>query len=144
MREQQRRLALVRLQAMIAGAARREAMCALAASLDEERRRSALAQRSAALLAAAAPRAGGAAGQELAARARFAGGVARIAGDAAAAHGDALRQADWQASQLATAEARARRLAELEITAVSALGEARERRDAPLPAAMARKLQHRS
>ncbi|MFL0671389.1 MAG: hypothetical protein ACJLS3_08200 [Erythrobacter sp.] len=143
--KEQRRLALVRLQAMMAGMARREAMRALADALDEERRRHALAQRSAALLAeAAGGRAGAAMGDDLARRTRFAAGVARIAGDAAAARGDALRQAEWQASQLAAAEARARRLAELEIAAASALAQAQEQRAAQLGAAMARKLQRRS
>lgn len=142
--KQQRRLALVRLQAMIAGMARREAMRGLADALDEERRRSALAQRSADLLASAGVRAGAATGDDLARRARFAAGVARIAGDAAAASGDALRQADWQASQLAAAEVRARRLAELEIAAANALVQAQDQRAAQLGAAMARKLHRRS
>ena len=143
-KQQQRRLALVRLQAMIAGMARREAMRGLADALDEERRRSALAQRSADLLAQAGARAGAATGDDLARRARFAAGIARIAADAAAASGDALRQADWQASQLAAAEVRARRLAELEIAAASALVQAQEQRAAQTGAAMARKLQRRS
>lgn len=144
MLEERRRLALVRLQAKIARMARREAMRGLAEALDEERRRTALAQRSEALLASAGARAGTASGEELARRTRFAGGIARIARDAAAARGDALRQAEWQAGQLGAAEARARRLAELEIDAASALAAARERHAAALPAAMARKLQSRS
>lgn len=144
MHEEHRRLALVRLQAMIAAMKRREAMRALAEALDEERRRHALAERSAALLAAAGARAGPASGEELARRARFASGVARIAGDAAAAQGDALRKADWQAGQLAAAEARSRRLAELEIAAASALAAAQARGMALPSAAMARKLQSRS
>ncbi len=141
MLEERRRLALVRLQTMIAAMARREAMRGLAEALDEERRRAALGQRSAALLASAGARPGPASGAELARRTRFAGGLSQIARDAAAARGDAQRQAEWQAGQLAAAEARARRLAELEIAAASALAAARERRAAPLPAAMARKLQ---
>ncbi|ODT00015.1 MAG: hypothetical protein ABS49_06765 [Erythrobacter sp. SCN 62-14] len=141
MLEDKRRLALVRLQAMIAGMARREAMRALAEALDEERRRSALAQRSAGLLAAASAQAGTTSGAALAARLRFGSGVARLAQDAAAARSDALRQAVWQADQLAVAEARERRLGELERAARSALDAARERSAAMLAGAMARKLQ---
>lgn len=144
MLEQRRRLALLRLQAKIARMARREAMRGLAEALDEERRRSALAQRSAALLAGAGARSGAASGEELARRTRFASGIAQIARDAEAASGDAVRQAEWRADQLAAAESRARRLAELEIAAASALAAARERAAAPLAPAMARKLQSRS
>ncbi|MFN3990120.1 MAG: hypothetical protein ACK4IS_07660 [Erythrobacter sp.] len=140
MLEERRRLALVRLQAMIAGQARREAMRSLAEAIDEERRRSALAMRSAALLAASGAPAGAASGDDLVRRARFASGMAQIARDAAAARSDALRQSEWQAGRLAAAEARARRLAELEIAAASALARARDRVAAPLPTAMARKL----
>jgi hypothetical protein len=119
-------------------------MRGLADALEEERRRQALAARSAALLASAGARSGPASGEELARRTRFAGGVARIAQDAAAARGDALRQTEWQAGQLAAAEARVRRLAELEIAAASALAAARHHAAAPLPAARARRLPERA
>jgi hypothetical protein len=140
MREEARRLALVRLQGMMAGLARREAMRALSEALNEERRRSALAERSAALVAAAALRRGSTSAAALADRVRFASGIARIAGDAQAARGDALRQAEWQASTLAAAEARAKRIAEIEEAAVRVLDAAREARDTAVPAALARKL----
>lgn len=141
MREPSRRLALLRLQAMLAGMARREAMRALAASLEEERRRSLLAERAAALLAASAPRSGASTGARLADRMRFAGGIAGVAQDAAAARGDALRQAEWQAASLAAAEARSRRIAQLETAASRALEAARSSRAAAAAPALARKLQ---
>ena len=139
--EERRRLGLVRMQAMIAGLARREAMRGLAEALDEERRRSALADRAARLLAGSGARTGTALGEDIARASRFGAGIGRIARDAAEAQSDARRQAAWQARQLATAEARTRRLAELEAAAASALCKARDRHAAPLPAAMARKLQ---
>ena len=138
--KEQRRLALVRLQAMMASLARRDAMRALAEAIDEERRRSALAERSAALLASSGTRLGVALADELARRSCFVRGVARIADDAAAAHSDARRQTAWQADNLAAAEARARRLSELESEAAAALAAACERRAAPLTGALARKL----
>lgn len=138
--EEKRRLALVRMQAMVAGLARREAMRGLAEALDEERRRHALAERAAQLLASSGARTGTALGEDIARASRFATGIARIADDAAVARGDARRQTEWQASQLASAEARARRLAEIETAAETALFEARDRRTAPLAMAMARKL----
>ena len=140
MREEARRLALVRLQGMMAAMARREAMRALADALDEERRRSAVARRSAALLASANPREGAASAATLAERVRFAAGVARLAGDAEAAKSDAQRQAAWQADLLAAAETRARRIAELEASALRALEAARAAR-ADAAVKLARKLQ---
>lgn len=141
MLEQKRRLALVRLQAMMAGMARREAMRALADAVDEERRRSALAERSSGLLATAGARGGSSSGADLVQRLRFGGVLARVAGDAAAARGDAQRQAAWQADLLAAAEARARRISELESAAASAFSAARDRAEQQIGGAMARKLQ---
>jgi hypothetical protein len=139
--EERRRLGLVRMQAMIAGLARREALRGLAEALDEERRRSALADRAGRLLAGSGARPGTALGEDITRASRFAAGVGRIAREAVAARNDARCEAAWQARLLATAEARSRRLAELEAAAESALCKARDRRAAPLPAAMARKLQ---
>jgi hypothetical protein len=143
MLEEKRRLALVRLQAMMAGMARREAMRGLADAVDEERRRTVLAERSAGLLAAAGARGGASHGADVAQRLRFGGVLARVAGDAAAARGDAQRQAAWQADLLAAAEARARRIGELESAATTAFNAARERAEQRVASAMARKLHGR-
>lgn len=140
MRNEARRLALIKLQSMIAGRARYEAMRALAAALEEERRTAQLAARTLALLRAGGQAEIPATGEALAMRARFGAGLGRIAGDAASARGDAARHAAWQADALAAAEARAKRLAEMETAAARALETALARRDAGTPAAMARKL----
>ncbi len=140
MHREARRLALVQRQALIAGVARRAAMRGLAEALDEERRRAGLAARSRDLLAGAAPRPGASSGAALAARAGFARGVAQIARDALAAAGDAARQTAWQADALAAAEARVKRLREMEDAAARAFKAARARRDAAVPQPMARKL----
>lgn len=142
MREETRRLALLQRQGLIAGLGRHTAMRALAEALDDEARTAALAQRSKALLQAASLAADGPqAAAALATRVRFAAGLGQIASDAAAAMGDAARQTEWQSQALAAAEARAKRLAEMERAAVRALDRAQERRREPAPSKLARKLQ---
>lgn len=141
MREETRRLALVRKQTMIARLGRHTAMRALAEALDDESRTAALARRSAALLHAASHRAADSAtGAALASRVGFAAGLGKIAQDAAAATGDAARQTQWQSEALAAAEARAKRLGELEDAAVRALEQAQQQRRDPATPKLARKL----
>lgn len=139
-----RRLALARRQLTLARIDRREALGGLAASLAEEARSRALAQRSRAMATDYTARRGGGAGEELAGRLRFAGSLARLAGDAEASGFEAAREAGAQAHALAATERRLERLETREAEARRAREAARETRAAESAGGMARKLQSRS
>lgn len=138
-----RRLALLKRQALIAEVARKQALRGLAEALEAEARGAALAARSRALVAASAPAPGLTGGAALQARAAFTAGLAQLAVNAEDAARDAARQRAWQSENLARAENRAKRLAELAGEARAALAAARERREAARALPLARKLQNR-
>lgn len=145
MREE-RRLALLRRQHLIAEVARKQALRGLAEALDTETRHAALAQRARALVTASAPAPGVTTGAAMRARAGFAAGLGEVARHAADAARDAARQSAWQRDTLVQAEARARRLAERTDEARKTLAAAKARREAaraPTPV-LARKLHSRS
>jgi hypothetical protein len=116
-----RRLALIRKQAMIAGAARIAVLQRLAESYAEEREAQALASRARALGAAAQPRPGSATTVALAARLAHGAGLQRLAEAAGQSAGAATLAALRHADALRQAEARKQRLAELEAKARAAL-----------------------
>lgn len=143
MREQ-RRLALVQRQALIARVARQQALRGLAEALDSENRSRALAERSRGLVASSAPQLGAMMAEAFAARAGFTASLAQLAVTAADAADDAARQSAWQAETLARAETRAKRMEEREAEARAALEAVQARREQAHAPALARKLQTRS
>lgn len=143
MREE-RRLALIERQGLIAEVARKQALRGLAEALDTEARSRLLAQRSQMLVAASAAQPGGTTGATLMGRVAFTASLSQLATIAGHAAQDAARQTEWQADTLGRAETRAKRLAEREAEARAALDVAKARRTQAQDAAtLARKLQRK-
>lgn len=139
-----RRLALLQRQALIAGVARKQALRGLAEALDTEARSHTLATRSRMLVASSAAQPGVTTGAALIGRATFTASLSHLAASAGAAAEDAARQTVWQTETLALAETRAKRLAEREAEARSALDLVKARKaEAQDAATLARKLQSR-
>lgn len=136
-----RRLALVRRQALIAGTARIAALRVLADSLGEERHSQALASRARALAAAGQPQAGAATAGMVAARLAHGAGLHTLAKAADEARAAAATAGVRHAGALAQAEARIKRLTELETAANAAMAQNRARQDAAAAAALARPVQ---
>ena len=139
-----RRLALLRRQRLIADVTRKQALRHLAEALEAEARSAAISTRSRMLMASGAPVPGETSGAAMAGRAAFTAGMAQLARNAGDAARDAARQRAWQADSLAHAEARARRLRELEAEARTALEAVQERREQARELPLARKLQRGS
>ena len=135
-----RRVALLKRQSLIAEVAKKQALRALAESLEAEARGAALAARSLRLVAASAARAGPTTGAALGQRAAFTAGLAQLAANAGDAARDAALQRQWQTESLTRAETRAKRLAEMSADARTALAAAQERREAARAMPLARKL----
>ncbi|MDP5104460.1 MAG: hypothetical protein NWP98_11085 [Erythrobacter sp.] len=141
MREE-RRLSLIQRQSLIAAVARKQALRGLAEALDTEKRSNALAQKSQLLVAASAAQPGATIGAVLQGRAAFTASLAQLAATAGQAAHDASRQTAWQAETLGQAETRAKRLAEREAEARTALDLVKARKaEAHNAAGLARKLQ---
>lgn len=139
-----RRLALICRQGLIAEVARKQALRGLAEALDTEARSHTLATRSRMLVASSAAQPGSTTGAALMGRATFTASLAHLAATAGAAAEDAARQTIWQTETLALAETRAKRLAEREAEARSALDLVKARKaEAQDAATLARKLQSR-
>jgi hypothetical protein len=145
-KREQRKLRLVRRQAMLAGLSEREAMRSLAIALDEETRSAALKERSEGLARDYAARFAAGEGpsqaSELAGLSRFAGALGLLARDAGRAHADATDQARWQVDALAAAQSRTRRLEE-HLAAATAELERSQAARAALEECLARELQSR-
>ena len=141
MREQ-RRLALIQRQSLIAAVARKQALRGLAEALEAEARSHTLADRSRMLVASSAAQPGATTGAALQGRAAFTASLSQIAATAGQAAHDAARQTAWQVETLGQAETRAKRLAEREAEARTALDQIKARKaEAHSISAMARKLQ---
>lgn len=140
MREE-RRLALLRRQSLIAEVARKQSLRSLAEALDAEARSQALAERSRRLVGISAPKTGATDGAGLQGRAAFTAGLAQLAANARDGAQDASRQSLWATETLTRTETRSRRLAEMTDEARAALTAAKERREAARELPLARKLQ---
>lgn len=116
-----RRLMLIQRQSLIAEIARKQALRGLAEALDTEARSHALANKSQMLMAVSAAQPGATSGAALQQRSAFTASLAQIAATAGGAAHDAIRQTAWQAETLGQAETRAKRLAERESEARTAL-----------------------
>lgn len=144
MREE-RKLALLRRQGLIAEVARKQALRGMAEAIDNEARSHTLARRSQMLVAATATQPGATTGAALMGRAAFTASLSQLAATAGSAAQDAARQTAWQTETLALAETRAKRLAEREAEASAALDAVKARRvQAHEAATLARKLQSKS
>lgn len=142
MRER-RRAVLAERQALIGRVARLQALHALAEALRQEERSCALAARSRRMLQSAQPGPGCAGGEELAARSAFAASLARLARDARSAARDHARLVERQATALAWAQNRAKRLEQRADAARDLLARTGAQRRQVEGAGMARKLQER-
>ncbi|MEM8723977.1 MAG: hypothetical protein AAGE86_00500 [Pseudomonadota bacterium] len=142
MRER-RKLRLTERQTMLARIARRDAITALADTLDEEAKSASLAERSRIMAREYGTRAVTGIAADLRELGALASGLASLAKDADNARDDARQQAEWQAGTLAETESRLKRLEERSVEARRAVTRAEEARSQPLPEGMARKL-HRA
>lgn len=107
---ERRKLKIAERQIMLARIARRETMSALAGAIDSENKSAALADRSRQLLHSYGAREDVCDGQGLREIVTITGGLAKLAGDADVARGDARNRAAQQADALAAAENRLKRL----------------------------------
>ncbi len=139
MRER-RKLALAKHQLLIAKIARREALSALAKSLDEEHKSAQLADKSRSLARGyrVDMREGDA--QMLAVRAHFASSLTDLAKDADRARGDAEEQAQFHREALSQTEAREDRLKDFANAAERDLDRRLEARDRTVEGKLARRL----
>lgn len=140
MRER-KRLKLAQRQLALAVIARREAIAGLAEALSEQERSTQLAQRSRELARHYAVVDGFDLAGELSSARRFSGALDELASDAERAREDATNQAEWQASNLAHADHRKRRMEEFARDAHTDFVRSGERRNQSPAGSMARKLQ---
>lgn len=129
MNREERRVRVLKRQALLAQVSQRAAMRGLADALAEETRSATLAERSRDLTRVYGGRSRARDGAALEHATRFAGALAAVAQDARAALADAEQQTAWQVEALGQAQSRARRNAERLAEAVSAYQAAREQRE---------------
>ena len=139
MRER-RKLALAKHQLLIAKIARREAMSALARTLDEEQQSAKLAQKSRELAKAYQTGTSATDVQALIVRAKFASQLTDLAKDADRARADAGEQAQFHREALSQSEAREDRLEDYAKAAKRDLDRRLEAREAPMTGKLARRL----
>ncbi|WP_299295478.1 hypothetical protein [uncultured Erythrobacter sp.] len=137
MRER-RALRLTERQTILARIARRDAMTALADTLDEEAKSASLAERSRAMAREYGQRAVTGVAADLRELSALASGLASLAKDADNAREDARQQADWQVETLAETESRLKRLEERGAEARRAVMRSEELRKTPIPEGMAK------
>ena len=139
-----RRLRLTERQTLLARVARREAMMALAGTLDDEAKSAALAGRSREMAREYGQRPVVGIAADLHQLSALSAGLARLAKDAEDARHDARQQAEWQVDVLARSETRLKRLEERKVAARRAVQSAAEKRavsgQQPSTGGMARKL----